>query len=138
MCVDFDRLENPAASMSVNCKLTKQFTKYVSTPAKGNSMAPAKLMKKSAILQTPDRKFSYAPVPLVNGDPVTLVSESWYCWVEGKNAPTTAHASEALAMAEASRLAVLEPGKKVHVMQMAFRSLKACEAVGVAIRTPLI
>ena len=74
------------------------------------------------IQQTPNGKFAFAPVTLNNKRP-SLVDQAFYCWVEGTNPPTHPHWSEAEAKAEAQRLAMTNPGKRVHVMRHVFESI---------------
>jgi hypothetical protein len=84
----------------------------------------------TAIVTTPNGKYSFAPVSLNNAKP-SLISHSYYCWVEGTNAPTQTHATESEAKAEAARLATSNPGKRVHVMINSFDSVASVTATGV-------
>jgi hypothetical protein len=131
MCVDFDRSMSPSDSIKDNCVLDRQYRRYAK-PSQKKVVTVATTRRKSGIQTTPDGKFQYSTVPLVNGDKISLVSNDWYCWVEGKSAPKTGHTDEATARKEAARLAALEPGTVVHVMQMVFRSVASCEVAGVS------
>jgi len=44
-------------------------------------------------------------------------TDKWFVWTKKGRAPRFAHESEAAAMAEASRLAHVFPGRKFHVMR---------------------
>lgn len=49
-------------------------------------------------------------------DPVSAVEpEAWVVWAEGRRGPRVKHPTKAVALAEADRLAALDPGRKFSV-----------------------
>lgn len=75
--------------------------------------------------------FSFAPVMLDKDQKPSLIDNGIYCWVEGSPAPKTRHATEVVAKKEAERLALLNPGKIVHLMRHKFESINQVTATGV-------
>lgn len=75
--------------------------------------------------------FSFAPVMLDKDQKPSLIDNGIYCWVEGSSAPKTRHSNELIAKKEAERLALLNPGKTVHIMKHKFESINQVTASGV-------
>ena len=91
----------------------------IETIDKGDTMT----RRGDSIKQTPDAKFAFAKSSIEGKERAVLQDIKMYCWVDGTNAPTQGHATEAEAKTEAARLAVQNPGKKVHVLRHVFESV---------------
>ena len=94
-----------------------------------NSLTKSAISSREAIQD--NDLFSFAPVMLDKNQKPSLIDNGIYCWVEGSEAPKTRHANEIIAKKEAERLALLNPGKTVHIMRQKFESINQVTATGV-------